>query len=437
MVQTCLFHARVRRMVKMKGTTGAVAVGGASSETLSPVASLAVLASVVVTFLATASAPTPLYALYSSHWHLSAEDTTLVFGVYALFMLAAFLTVGRMSDHVGRKPVLLTAIAVQVVALAVFATAGGLLALLVGRVLQGLSTGAGLAAVGAGLVEVDASKGTMLNAVAPPVGSAVGALGSAVLVAFVPAPTHVVYVVFAVLLVGEAAMVVRLAETSPLLSGAWASVRPAIAVPNAARRKLLAAAPVLFSVWALSGLFASVGPALVHQLSGSSSPIYGAAPLAILSAMSPVTAYLTRALPPRPLLGLGITALVVGVIVTVTAVVAGSAGALIVGSVMAGAGFGGGFRGGIGLVLPAATDAERAGTLSVLYIISYLGFGVPVIVAGVAVVQTGSLTGTALGYAGVLVALALFAAAVLRRSSAADTAIQPGCVAVSTMAARS
>jgi hypothetical protein len=277
----------------------------------------------------------------------------------------------------------------------------------------------------------------MLNAVAPPVGSAVGAVGSAVLVAFVPAPTHIVYVVFAVLLLGEAAMVVRLAETSPRLSGAWASVRPVIAVPNAARRKLLAAAPVLFSVWALSGLFASVGPALVHQLSGSSSPIYGAAPLAILSAMSPVTAYLTRALTPRPLLGLGITALVVGVIVTVTAVVAGSAGALIVGSVIAGAGFGGGFRGGIGLVLPAATDAERAGTLSVLYIISYLGFGVPVIVAGVAVVQTGSLTGTALGYAGVLVALALFAAAVLRRSSAADTATQPGCVAVSAMAARS
>jgi hypothetical protein len=60
-----------------------------------------------------------------------------------------------------------------------------------------------------------------------------------------------------------------------------------------------------------------------------------------------------------------------------------------------------------------------------------------VIVAGVAVVQTGSLTGTALGYAGVLVALALFAAAVLRRSSVADTATQPGCVAVSTMAARS
>jgi MFS family permease len=424
-------------MVMMKATTGAVAVGGASSETRSPMVSLAVLASVAAMFLATSSAPTPLYERYSSQWHLSAEDTTLVFGVYALFLLGALLTLGRISNHVGRKPVMLTAIAIQVVAMAVFATAGGLLALLVGRMLQGLSTGAGIAAVGAGLVEVDASKGTMFNSVAPPVGSAVGVLGSAVLVAFVPAPTHVVYVVFAVLLVGEAAMVFRLAETSPRVSGAWASVRPVTEVPNATRRKLLAAAPVLFSVWALTGLFSSLGPDLVHQVTGSTSPLYGAAPLAIVAGMSPVTAYLTRRLPPRRLLGLGITALVVGVIVTVTAVVAASAGALIAGSVIAGAGFGGGFRGGIGLVLPAATDEERAGTLSVLYIISYLGFGLPAIVAGATVVRTGSLTGTALGYAGVLVALALFAATALRRSSAADTATQPGCVAASTGACRS
>ncbi|MCW2929776.1 MAG: transporter [Actinomycetia bacterium] len=323
--------------------------------------------------------------------------------------------------------------------MAVFATAGGLIALLVGRVLLGLSAGAGIAAVGAGLVEVDAPKGTVLNAVAPPAGSAVGALGSAVLVAFVPAPAHVVYLVFAVLFVGEAAMVLRLAETSPRVPGAWASVRPVIKVPNAARGKLVAAAPVLFSVWALSGLFGSLGPALIHQVSGSSSPVYGAAPLAILSGMSPVTAYVTRALPPRRLLGVGIAALVVGVIVAVAAVVTGSAGGLIAASVIAGVAFGGGFRGGLGLVLPAATDDERAGTLSVLYIVSYLGFGVPVIVAGIADVQTGSLSGTALGYAGVLLALALFSAIALRRSSAAGTATQPepGLVVGSTKAGRS
>ena len=47
---------------------------------------------------------------------------------------------------------------------------------------------------------------------------------------------------------------------------ATASVRPVIKVPEAARRELLAAAPVLFSVWALSGLFGSLGRDLVHQV---------------------------------------------------------------------------------------------------------------------------------------------------------------------------
>jgi len=418
-------------MVAQRSSTYTVAVADTSPETRSPVARLAALTSISVMFLATAIAPTPLYALYSSLWHLRAQDITLVFGIYALSLLVALLTLGRISDHVGRKPVMLAAIAVQIVAMVVFAAAGGLAALLVGRVLQGLSTGAGLAAAGAGLVEVDASRGTMLNAVAPPVGSAVGALGSAVLVTFAPAPTRVVYVVFAVLLVGQAAIVSRLAETSPRTQGAWASMRPIIKVPGAARRKLLAAAPVIFAVWALSGLFGSLGPDLVHQVSGSSSPVYGATPIAVLSAMSPVTAFATRALPPRRLLGLGIAALAGGVIVTVIAVAAGSAGVLIAGSVIAGAGFGGGFRGAVGLVLPTATDQERSGLLSLLYIISYLGFGVPVIVAGAVVVQTGSLTGTTLGYAAVLLALALFAATRLRRSSATETATVPGPIVAS------
>jgi MFS family permease len=212
-------------------------------------------------------------------------------------------------------------------------------------------------------------------------------------------------------------------------------MRPIIKVPGAARRRLLAAAPVIFAVWALSGLFGSLGPDLVHQVSGSSSPIYGATPIAVLSAMSPVTAFATRALPPRRQLGLGIAALAVGVMVTVIAVAAGSAGVLIAGSVIAGAGFGGGFRGAVGLVLPTATDQERSGLLSLLYIISYLGFGVPVILAGVVVVRTGSLTGTTLGYAAVLLVLALFAATRLRRSSAAETAAEtataPGPIVVS------
>src|SRR4249919_758365 len=81
------------------------------------------LASIVVFFLAGSSAPTPLYSTYAAEWGFSSITTTVVFGVYALAVLAALLVFGSLSDHIGRRPVLLTAIGVQVAAMLVFVTA--------------------------------------------------------------------------------------------------------------------------------------------------------------------------------------------------------------------------------------------------------------------------------------------------------------------------
>ena len=90
------------------------------------------IASVFVTFLAASSAPTPLYAIYQAEWGFSAITTTVVFGTYAVAVLLALLTLGRLSDHVGRRPVVLAAIAVQALAMVLLATADGVPALLVG-----------------------------------------------------------------------------------------------------------------------------------------------------------------------------------------------------------------------------------------------------------------------------------------------------------------
>jgi MFS family permease len=76
---------------------------------LSAAASFNLLASITVAFLAGSSAPTPLYPLYQSLWGLSPVMITVVFGVYALAVLAGLLFAGRLSDHVGRRPVLMAA----------------------------------------------------------------------------------------------------------------------------------------------------------------------------------------------------------------------------------------------------------------------------------------------------------------------------------------
>jgi MFS family permease len=78
-------------------------------------------ASIILAFLAASIAPTPLYALYQARWGFTPITITAVFGIYALAVLAALLTVGSLSDHVGRRPVLLAAILIQAAALVLLA----------------------------------------------------------------------------------------------------------------------------------------------------------------------------------------------------------------------------------------------------------------------------------------------------------------------------
>ncbi|MGC5248201.1 MFS transporter [Gordonia sp. DT219] len=388
-----------------------------------PVWRLAFLASVPAAFLAASAAPTPLYPIYQTEWSLSVEATSLVFGVYALSLLCGLVVFARLSDHLGRRPVMWAALAIQIVALALFVAAADVDWLLCARVLQGLSTGVGLSAVGAALLDTDVRRGTVANAAAPPFGSAAGAMGAALLAQFGPAPTRLVYLVLIGVLVAQAIGLLFVPDGSARRPGVWASLRPRVGAPRNVRLLLVAACPVLFSVWAVSGLFGGLGPKLTAELSGSSSPILGALPIAIVGAVSPIVAFATSRLPGRVSLACGIAGLVVGGLVVVAAVVSGIVGLLLGAAAIAGVAFGLGFRGGMQLVLPAVGQSERAGTLSLLYVASYLGFGLPVIVAGVVTARTGDLLGTTLGYVAVLLLLAVASALALGLSRRA--ALEP------------
>src|SRR6195952_2800830 len=151
------------------------------------------LTSILVTLLASSSAPTPLYATYQARWGFSPVTITVIFGVYAVAVLASLLVAGSLSDHVGRRPVLIGALGAQASVMLLFAFAGGVDVLLVARVLQGLATGAAVGAIGAGLVDLHPGRGPVANATGAMSGTASGALGSALLVALLPSPTRLVY----------------------------------------------------------------------------------------------------------------------------------------------------------------------------------------------------------------------------------------------------
>src|SRR3954468_9460065 len=100
-----------------------------------------VMASILAALLFASSVPSPLYVVYQGEWHFSAIMLTGVFAVYAIALLAALLVVGSISDHVGRRPTLIAALAVEIVAMFAFADAGAVGWLFAARILQGVATG--------------------------------------------------------------------------------------------------------------------------------------------------------------------------------------------------------------------------------------------------------------------------------------------------------
>ena len=323
--------------------TERVAAPTARPGTRGGIGTLLLLASLVVSLLAASSAPTPIYAIYQAEWGFSPIATTIVFGIYAISVLVALLTLGKLSDHVGRKPVLLVTLVVQAATMIILATAGGVPALLIGRLVQGLTTGAAIGAIGAMMLDVDAKRGQLTNAVAPGLGTATGALLSALLVTFLPAPTHLVYYVLLAVFLVQAIGVAFIRETVTRVPGALASLKPEISLPRSVRRHVLAAAPVLFAVWALAGLYGALGPALVGKLLGSNNTILAGLILAALAVTGSAMVLLLRNLSPVTVMVTGVTTLFVGVAVTLLALGLGSLVLFFVGTAIAGAGFGAGF----------------------------------------------------------------------------------------------
>ena len=349
------------------------------------------LASTVMSFLAGSSAPTPLYALYQARWGFSPITTTVIFGVYALAVLAALVTVGSLSDYVGRRPVLVAATLLQALTMLLFATASGVSTLLVARVVQGIATGGALGAIGAGLVDIDRMKGTVANSVAPMLGTATGGVVSGLMVQYLPAPTQLVYFTLLLVFLVQAVGVVLMAETAQVRPGALASLRPQFRLPAELRAPMLVAAPLLVAAWALPGFYGSLGPLLIQRVVGHKSVLLGGLALFVLAGSGAAAVLLLRARAARFLTLVGAFSLGFGVSLTLWAIARNSVPVLFVGMAVAGAGFGTGFQGAIRNLIPNAPAHARAGVLSVIFLISYLAMGAPAIAAGFRFVHTRNL----------------------------------------------
>lgn len=387
--------------------------------------SLVFLAITLLSFLAASSAPTPLYHLYQEAMGFSPATLTLIFGVYALSLLAALLTVGSLSDYLGRKPVIFIALLLDILAMLLFINGHSVAWLVAARVMQGFATGMATSVLGAALLDTDRQQGPLVNSVAPLLGMACGAMGTGLLVEFAPLPLQLAYWILLLLFVAQALYVWRLPESVSPQPGAWASLRPTLHVPPQARRALWLALPVDIAVWAMGGFYLSLAPSLVRAATGSTSNLIGGGLVAVLTLSGALMIFSLRNRPADKVLRLGAGLLAAGVMLILCAVHSASLALFFFGTLVAGSGFGAGFLGALRSVVPLALPHERAGLMSAFYVLSYLAFCLPSLLAG-NLTRTFGLIATTDGYGVVLIALALGALLALVRQGSAKACAANG-----------
>ena len=363
---------------------------------------------VLVSFLAASSAPSPLYAIYREAWGFSALTLTLVFSSYAFALLAALLVLGGLSDHRGRREVVLLSIGLEFASIVLFWRADSVGWLLAARLLQGLATGIATSTVSAAILDLNRERGSLINGIAPMIGMAIGALGTSALVQFAPAPTKLVFELLLLAFALQAVAAFYLPETVERRPGVWQSLKPKLAIPVQARSTLWQLLPVNTALWALGGFYLSLGPTLAKLITGIDAPVVGGALIAVLVLSAAVSIYLVRERPPRATLAAGAASFAVGLLITLAGMQWHLTALFFAGTALSGVGFGASFNGAMRSLVPLATPLERAGLMASFFVLSYLAFSLPAIAAGLSVGLFG-LKPTAMGYGSLLVVMALAA----------------------------
>ena len=356
--------------------------------------------------------PSPLYRTYSELWHFSPLTLTLIYATYAFGVLATLLLAGRVSDDVGRRPVLLVSLGALMASTVLFMLASSAAWLFVARGLQGLATGAALSAASAALLDLhprrDPAGVGLTNGVAAAAGIGLGALVSSSLVQLGSAPRVLPFVVLLVLL-------------ALAFAGAYWMPEPVeerrrfrltlerLNVPAVARRPFLLASLAVISSWSIGALFFSLGPQLSDQLFHTTNVIVSGVGIVALAGSAAAAALALGRTAPWLGASAGSVALAAGMALIVAAAATRSGSMYVIGSIVGGMGFGIAYLGGLRALVAAIPPESRAAVMSAFYVVAYASLSVPAVLAGVVVTHLG-LQSTFETFGSIVAAIALIVA---------------------------
>ncbi|ULP36216.1 MFS transporter [Mycolicibacterium rufum] len=333
---------------------------------------------------------TPLLVMYREGEHFSALTVDLLLFAYVLGIVPALLIGGPLSDRFGRRPLMLPApVLAAAGSLILAAGAQSAAVLAVGRVFSGLALGLAMAVGGSWLKELsappwgDGSAGARRAAMSLTAGFGLGAGAAGVLAQWGPAPTVLTYACNAALALAAAAVLGVAPETrQPHESGRpwWTD----LAVPPQSRRRfLLAVLPVAPWVFGAAGSAYAVLPALMTDRAGGIPIAFSALMCVVALGVGFAVQQAGRALGadgPRGV-AIALLLLIAGMGAAAWAAAVLTVPAALVAAAVLGAGYGMALLAGLQEIQRLAGPDDLAGMTALFYSLSYLGFGVPAVLA--------------------------------------------------------
>ncbi|CDQ47154.1 MFS transporter [Mycolicibacterium neoaurum] len=328
--------------------------------------------------------PAPLYGIYEANWHLSPLATTIVFAVYAVAALGAVLVSGRISDVVGRKPVLIGALIALLVGLAVFLVADNMAMLLLARSIHGAAVGSIVVAGAAALLDLKPDHGVrsgQLSGVAFNIGMTIAILGSALLAQYAPHPLRTPYAVVAVvcLVVGVGVLALREPHTARA-SGPIRIAKPA--VPEQIRSDFWFSALGAMASWSVLGVLLSLYPSLAAQQTHIDNLVFGGAVVGTTAFAAASAQLAATRLPAKYSAIIGDIGMAVSLLLTIPVLLTHRWELVFVAAVLLGATFGLGFGGSLRHLSDVVPADRRGETMSAFYLLAYTAMAVPTLVAG-------------------------------------------------------
>ncbi|MDH2415249.1 MFS transporter [Nocardioides sp. CER19] len=342
--------------------------------------------------LAFATVPAPRYGLYAAEDGFGSFTVTVIFAVYAVGVALSLYLTGHLSDRYGRRRLVIPAVMFNIMSGLVFVTSHELGWLLLARFLCGVGVGMLTATATAHLIELHRharpnAAPTLAGVVATAAnlgGLALGPLVAGFLAQYVGRPLFTPFVVFLFILSTGVLLVATVPETVELPADEWRYRPQRISIPEVSRAGFWAASIASFVAFASFGFFSSLAPSFVagtlhhtsHALAGFVAfSAFGAA------AMAQIIAATWRI---DELYVIGLIGLAAGLVLTVVAILSATLATFIAGGLIVGIGAGLAFKGGVSAVIQIAPPAVRGETLATLFLVAYVGMGLPVVLLGIA-----------------------------------------------------